>query len=156
LALEKCRRYPRWRPGVKASNALFKSGNSSSFAANSSGRSNSAVAFRSSRAPDLTRGLHVLRLLDQNALIVLEQSAFEEQQRTILLERVDQHDVAAALGVARAAPFQFLGRATAESDGSEFPERVLPLLVLGEVPIDLGVHPASRALNRRGIIRHDL
>ena len=53
------------------------------------------VDLRKRSKPDLPRGLHILGLLNEDALRVFQQSAFHEQQGAIILEAVDQNHFAA-------------------------------------------------------------
>ena len=39
--------------------------------------------------PDLSRRLHILRLLDQNALGIFQQGTFEKQNRAVFLKTMD-------------------------------------------------------------------
>ena len=52
------------------------------------------VDIRKRSKPDLPRGLHILGLLNEDALGVLEQSAFHEKQSAIILEAMDLNHVA--------------------------------------------------------------
>jgi hypothetical protein len=90
--------------------------------------------------PNLTCGLHVLRLLDENTFGILQQSAIEKQKRTIFLKPMNNNDIPAFMRVARLAPLQLFGQLTLENDPSQLPYFVFSLLCLLKIKINLWIH----------------
>ncbi len=97
------------------------------------------------REPDLPGRLHVLGLLNEDALGVLEQRALVKQDGAVLLEAVDERDVLAVERVARLAPLQIFGQPAVEEDLAELLELRAPLVLPLQKRIHLGVHRRSPA-----------
>ncbi len=96
--------------------------------------------FANTGEPNLTPGLHILRLLDQNALGIFQQRAFEKQQRTVLLKSVDNNDVFLVNRVTGLTPFQFFGQPAVENDRPQLLKLFVPFFGFLENSINLGIH----------------
>lgn len=71
------------------------------------------------RESDLSCGLNVPGLLNKNAFGILEQRALHEEQGAVLLEAVNQDDLAAFQIVASLTPFEFLMEARSQAQLTE-------------------------------------
>jgi hypothetical protein len=76
--------------------------------------------------PNLTRGLHVFGLLNENALGILQQGTFEEEERAVFLKSVYQNYVTFLIRVTRFTPLEFLGQSTIKTEHSQFLKFVAP------------------------------
>ena len=65
---------------------------------------------------DLARRLHVLCLRDQDTLLILEQGAFDEQQRTVFLKAMHENDVLSLECITRDAPLQLFRQWALQED----------------------------------------
>ena len=84
--------------------------------------------------------LHVLGLLDEQALGVLEQDPFHEQQSAVILEAMDQNHVAAVKVVASLAPLQLFIEARCQAELAERSIFSTPALFLAMNLADEGIH----------------
>jgi len=96
----------------------------------------------------LPGALHVLGLLHQLPLRVLQQRTLVEEHRAIVVEAVHQEDVLPLEGVAGVAPLQLLGEAAVQGDGAQQGIRLLPGSLLLEEPVDGGVHGGKLGVDR--------
>jgi hypothetical protein len=95
--------------------------------------------FSSAGEANLASRLRVLRLLDENAIGVLQQRAFEKQERTVFFEGMYQDYVTALKRVTRNTPLRFLGQLTVKNDSSQFLQFFLPLFGSSQESINLGI-----------------
>jgi hypothetical protein len=79
--------------------------------------------------------------LNQNAFWILEQRAFDKQQRAVLFESMYQNDVSFLKRVTRTTPLQLLRQVTLKHDLSQLLIFLLPLAGLLEKPINLRIRP---------------
>ena len=73
------------------------------------------IDVRQTDESDLPGGLHILRLLNKDAIGVLEQGTFHEEQSAVVLEAMDQDDVSSIDVVAGLAPLQFFVESSSEA-----------------------------------------
>src|SRR5579883_613346 len=86
---------------------------------------------------DLSASLHILRLLNENAIRIAHQSTFKKEQRTVLFESVYDHNIAAVIRVAWLAPFKLFLEAAVEHDLSQLLHLTPPRLQRAKNFIDL-------------------
>jgi hypothetical protein len=89
--------------------------------------------------------LDVLGLLDQEVLLVLEEHTLGQQNRTVVLEPVDQGHIGPVPGVAGLAPFHLLDDRQAEEDLPELGKLLLPPGLPGEELVDRTAHAPAPA-----------
>jgi hypothetical protein len=101
------------------------------------------VDVRNPCKPNLPRGLHVLGLLNQDVLGVLEQSTLHEQQSAIVLEAVDQNDIFTIEVIAGLTPFQFFVESGLESEFAQHSIFNAPAFLLAVDLTDEWIHGST-------------
>jgi hypothetical protein len=92
--------------------------------------------------PNLARRLRVYSRLDEKAVGIIQQGAFAEEKRTVVLQGKKDDDVGFLKRVTRLAPLQFFGQAAIKQELSQELQLFLPFFGFFQVGIDLRIRSA--------------